>query len=125
MMYFIFGLYLSPLFSSIAMVESGNGFFSENVYQITSIYVDDLNRIYPEMRFKKKDVLNKETSRLMMYLYWKHYAYQYAKETGRAITCEVLSKMHHCGGRYWTRDDTGTVLKCEKYWSKINKMLLK
>ena len=41
----LFGVALAPLYAAIADVESDNGKTSGNVYQISPVYVADVNRI--------------------------------------------------------------------------------
>ena len=89
----IFGLYLSPLFAAMAKVESDCGATSANVYQIQDIYLDDLSRIY--MRIYPKSIKkDKAASEFAMVDYWKFYAHQYARKTGKPITYLTLAALH-------------------------------
>lgn len=123
----LFGLNLTPLYNAIANVESGRGATSENVYQIRNIYVQDVNRIYElhnGMEYHHRDVFDKDKSEMMMWLYWKHYGYLYAKETGRKPTFAVLAMMHNRGGRYW-KQGKQVQLYALQYWKKVEKELKK
>ena len=114
----IFGLYLSPLFNAIAQVESDCGATSANVYQIQDIYLDDLSRIY--MRIYPKSIKkDKAASEFAMVDYWKFYAHQYARKTGKPITYLTLAALHHEGlsGCYKIKDTI--------YYKKIFKELQK
>ena len=112
------GLYLAPLFNAIANVESDCGVTSANVYQISDIYIDDLNRIYPHI-YPKLIKFDKVASEYAMYDYWRFYAYQYARKTGKPITYLTLAALHHEGpsGCYKIKDAI--------YYKKIFKELQK
>ena len=101
----LFGLYLAPLFNAIAKVESDCGVTSKNIYQISDIYIDDLNRIYPHI-YPKLIKFDKVASEYAMYDYWRFYAYQYARKTGKPITYLTLAALHHEGpsGCYKIKD---------------------
>ena len=114
----IFGLYLSPLFAAMAKVESDCGASSANVYQIQDIYLDDLSRIY--MRIYPKSIKkDKAASEFAIVDYWKFYAHQYARKTGKPITYLTLAALHHEGpsGCYKIKDTI--------YYKKIFKELQK
>lgn len=115
----LFNLNLDPLFRAIAQVESDNGLTSPNVYQITSVYVRDMQRVYPTMKFIQMDVYDREQSKTMMFCYWKHYGYKFCVDTGSMIDYEVLAKMHHLGGRYFKKRDKETIEQGEIYWRKV------
>lgn len=121
----LFGLKLAPLYKAIAMVESKRGFTSRNVYQIRSIYVEDVNRLYDlkgRMAYHARDVYDIDKSEMMMWLYWKHYAYEYARETKQPVTFEILAKMHNRGGLYW-KQGKQTQMYADKYWAKVKREL--
>ena len=101
----LFGLYLAPLFNAIANVESDCGVTSANVYQIKDIYIEDLNRIYT-YHYPKSIKFDKVASEYAMYDYWRFYAYQYARKTGKPITYLTLAALHHEGpsGCYKIKD---------------------
>lgn len=114
----LFGLYLAPLFNAIANVESDCGVTSANVYQIKDIYIEDLNRIYT-YHYPKSIKFDKVASEYAMYDYWRFYAYQYARKTGKPITYLTLAAIHHEGpsGCYKIKDTI--------YYKKIFKELQK
>ena len=114
----LFGLYLAPLFNAIANVESDCGVTSANVYQIKDIYIEDLNRIYT-YHYPKSIKFDKVASEYAMYDYWRFYAYQYARKTGKPITYLTLAALHHEGpsGCYKIKDTM--------YYKKIFKELQK
>lgn len=123
----LFGLRLAPLYKAIAQVESERGFTSPNIYQIRNIYVQDVNRIYDlknGMEYHSRDVYDQDKSEMMMYLYWKKYAYDYARETKQPVTFEILAKMHNRGGRYW-KQGKQTQVFADKYWQKVSMELHK
>ena len=114
----LFGLYLAPLFNAIANVESDCGVTSKNIYQISDIYIDDLNRIYPHI-YPKRCKYDKYASQCMMFDYWRFYAYDYARKTKKPITYEVLARIHNGGPNGMFRATT------LPYWHKVKKELKK
>ena len=114
----LFGLYLAPLFNAIANVESDCGVTSKNVYQISDIYIDDLNRIYPHI-YPKRCKYDKYASQCMMFDYWRFYAYDYARKTKKPITYEVLARIHNGG------PDGMFKVTTIPYWHKVKKELKK
>lgn len=114
----LFGLYLSPLFSAMAKVESDCGASSANVYQIQDIYLDDLSRIY--MRIYPKSIkTDKAASEFAMVDYWKFYAHAWARKNLRKqITYEVLARIHNGGPNGMSKDSTLA------YWCKVRKYLM-
>lgn len=118
----LFGLNLIPLFNAIATVESNRGATSENVYQIRRIYVRDVNRIYGlrgDMAYNYGDVNDKAMSEMMMFLYWKHYAYATARNTGRRIDYELLARLHNGGPSLALTHAT------DGYWNRVKAQLRK
>lgn len=109
----LFGLVLAPLYSAIAMVETQNGVYDSNVYQITHEYVLDLRRLYPLLDFRYGETGSRHKSEMMMYLYWKHYGHAYSRKTGRPVTYEVLARIHNGGPNGWRNPAT------DKYWTKV------
>ena len=99
-------------------MESDCGVTSKNIYQISDIYIDDLNRIYPHI-YPKLIKFDKVASEYAMYDYWRFYAYQYARKTGKPITYLTLAALHHEGpsGCYKIKDAI--------YYKKIFKELQK
>ena len=114
----LFGLYLAPLFNAIAKVESDCGVTSKNIYQISDIYIDDLNRIYPHI-YPKRCKYDKYASQCMMFDYWRFYAYDYARKTGKPITYEVLARIHNGGPNGMFKATT------LPHWHKVEKELKK
>ena len=114
----LFGLYLTPLFNAIAKVESDCGVTSKNIYQISDIYIDDLNRIYPHI-YPKRCKYDKYASQCMMFDYWRFYAYDYARKTGKPITYEVLARIHNGGPNGVFKATT------LPHWHKVEKELKK
>ena len=114
----LFGLYLAPLFNAIANVESDCGVTSKNIYQISDIYIDDLNRIYPHI-YQKRCKYDKHSSQCRMFYYWRFYAYDYARKTKKPITYEVLARIHNGGPNGMFRATT------LPYWHKVEKELKK
>ena len=114
----LFGLYLAPLFNAIANVESDCGVTSKNIYQISDIYIDDLNRIYPYI-YPKRCKYDKYASQCMMFDYWRFYAYDYARKTKCPITYEVLARIHNGGPDGMFKATT------IPYWHKVKKELKK
>ena len=114
----LFGLYLAPLFNAIANVESDCGVTSKNIYQISDIYIDDLNRIYPHI-YPKRCKYDKYASQCMMFDYWRFYAYDYARKTGKPITYEVLARIHNGGPNGVFKATT------LPHWHKVEKELKK
>ena len=114
----LFGLYLAPLFNAIANVESDCGVTSKNIYQISDVYIDDLNRIYPHI-YPKRCKYDKYASQCMMFDYWRFYAYDYARKTKKPITYEVLARIHNGGPDGMFKATT------IPYWHKVKKELKK
>jgi hypothetical protein len=107
---------LSILLRAIAIVESDNGITSDNVYQITPIYVQDVNRI-AGTSFTMSDALDRSASEEMMLTYWEHYGKRYERLTGKKVTMEVLARIHNGGLNGYKKSAT------DKYWCKIKKAL--
>lgn len=115
----LFGLYLTPLFNALALVESNNGTTSKNVYQIQDVYLEDLNRIY-NCHYSHTVKTDKFASEAAMYDYWRFYAYQWArKNRHRSITYEVLARIHNGG------PDGMTKAKTAHYWLKVRPLLIR
>ncbi len=108
----LFGLRLSTLLAAIAEVETNSGATSPNVYQIRSVYVDDVNRIY-KANYSHFSVLDPAKSIELMVKYWMYYGEIYRRETGLAPTYEVLARIHNGGPDGWRKRAT------KKYWEKV------
>jgi hypothetical protein len=98
-----FNLNLSPLFDAIAQVESGNGRYGKNVYQLQDIYIDDVNRILGRKEFKYEDKFDVGKSREMMVIYWGRYGSIYESKTGNAVSYSVLARIHYGGPDGWKK----------------------
>lgn len=120
----LFGIALAPLYAAIAQVESENGRTSDNVYQISLAYLNDVNRIIAEKYkvdgmsihpayFYPNEVESRSASELMMRVYWEHYGYRYYMETRNLPTTEVLARIHNGGPNGWKRPTT------LRYWHKV------
>ena len=119
----IFGIAIAQLFAGIAQVESECGMTSTNTYQLTTRYVDDVNRIQKlkptggtagcEM-FQYSDVYNRDSAERMMLVYWTYYGDRYRRITGKQPTAEVLARIHNGGPSGWKRHAT------DGYWRKVS-----
>ena len=119
----LFGLNLDPLFLALAEVESTSGTRSANVYQITDVYIKDVNRITSRntatnsLSFQIRDKYSKYKSQDMMLVYWKYYGSIYRDKTGKTPTFEVLSRIHNGGPVGYDRPST------TNYWNKVRRAL--
>ena len=108
---------VNDLFRAIAMVESGGdnskiGKAGEaGQYQLTRIYVDDVNRIIRCPAYLYVHRLCPCFSKKMMLVYWGHYAT--VERLGRVATLEDLARIHNGGPNGWRKKCT------EKYWKKV------
>lgn len=98
-----FNLNVIPLLNAIAQVESGNGKFSKNIYQISDIYIDDVNRILGRKEFTYDDKYDVEKSVEMMVIYWGRYGSIYESKTGNAVSYSVLARIHNGGPDGWKK----------------------
>lgn len=101
-----FNLNLSPLFEAISKVESGNGKYGKNVYQLQDIYIDDVNRILGRNEFKYEDKFDVCKSREMMAIYWGRYGAIYESKTGNSVSYPVLARIHNGGPDGWKKYST-------------------
>lgn len=108
------------LMNAIAVVESGNDCSAIGdsgkalgAYQIHSILVDDVNRIYGTS-FKHKDAFDEDYSKIMFYLYSKHYANHISVTEGRPATLEDIARMWNGGPDGYRKSITLW------YWEKVN-----
>lgn len=113
----LFGVALAPLFAALAQVESGNGKTSQNIYQITERFVDDVNRISTEEKFVYSDRYDRKRSERMMEIYWVYYATRYIDATGRDPTWETLARIHNGGPDGWKKYAT------KRYWRRVKELL--
>lgn len=91
---------------------------SKNIYQISDVYIDDLNLIYTHI-YPKRCKYDKYASQCMMFDYWRFYAYDYARKTKKPITYEVLARIHNGGPDGMFKATT------IPYWHKVKKELKK
>ena len=79
--------------------------------------IDAVSQI--KLRHPKSIKFDKVASECAMYDYWRFYAYQYARKTGKPITYLTLAALHHKGpsGCYKIKDTI--------YYKKIFKELQK
>lgn len=115
------------LFYAIAMVESNHdntkvGQDGEiGMYQITRTYVHDVNRITMiggvpvSFDFKLHDRTNLDLCRVMMSMYWQHYAT--FERLGHKPTFEDKARIHNGGPDGWKKAST------LKYWHKVKTVL--
>ena len=113
----LLGVALAPLFAALAQVESNNGKTSQNIYQITERFVDDVNRISTEEKFVYSDRYDRKRSERMMEIYLTHYCIKYTNETGRLPTWETMARIHNGGPRGWSKYAT------KKYWRRVKRLL--
>lgn len=98
-----FNLTLNPLFDAIAQIETGNGRYGNNVYQLRDIYIDDVNRILGRKEYKYEDKFDVGKSREMMVIYWNRYGSIYESKTGNAVSYSVLARIHNGGPDGWKK----------------------
>jgi len=106
------------LLVAIRVVESTDGLDLKakgNDYQITSVCVQDVNRIYRTNYKWPEDVRDRETAENIILLYLTYYGMQYQKDYGRVPTAKVLAKIYHLGYEGFQRGGK----RGEKYWGKI------
>lgn len=113
----LFGVALAPLFAALAQVESGNGKTSQNIYQITERFVDDVNRISTDEKFVYSDRYDRKRSERMMEIYWVYYVARYIDATGRDPTWETLARIHNGGPDGWKKYAT------KLYWRRVKELL--
>ena len=114
----LFGLALAPLYLAIAQVESQCGKTSDNVYQISDIYIRDVNRIMPGLHFSTGAKFIRESSECAMRVYWNHWGKHYQEKTGKPVTYEVLARIHNGGPLGWKKPETLA------YWNKVRDELV-
>ena len=124
MMTTIFGIALAPLFAAMAQVESDDGRTSNNIYQISDVYIDDVNRITEissitvrqhgcRLPYSINDKFDRAASEAMMATYWLYYGTRYMTLTGERPTVEVFARIHNGGPDGWKKPST------IKYWHKV------
>lgn len=103
------------LLDAIAQVESDRGATSANVYQLRRIYVRDVNRVTGWSIRYKDAVSDSSVAQKCILAYWKHYAMEYERETGRKATAETLARMHNGGPDGWRKTAT------RRYWKRVSR----
>ena len=114
----LFGLALAPLYLAIAQVESQCGKTSDNIYQISDIYIRDVNRIIANeqlrcLHFSTGAKFTRNASECLMQIYWNHWGRHYQEKTGMPVSCEVLARIHNGGPLGWKKPET------LEYWKKV------
>jgi len=99
-------------YEALASVESGgnpsavgDGGRSVGLYQISKIYVDDVNRI-AGTRYTHDDRFDPVKSRKMVGIYLAHYGRRYTRMTGHPTTLDVLAAIHNGGPDGWRKSST-------------------
>ena len=117
----LFGLALAPLYLAIAQVESQCGKTSDNIYQISDIYIRDVNRIVAgrgaTVHFSTGAKFMRDASENLMQIYWKHWGVHYQEKTGMPVSYEVLARIHNGGPIGWKKPET------LDYWKKVQKAM--
>ena len=105
---------LDALYGAVGKAESDNGLTSRNHYQLTERYVRDVERItgLPVQHSVYEDKSRQEAAMLD---YWNHYGERYEAASGRAVSAEVLAKMH----RVWYRGLKSKPKTARDYWLKV------
>ena len=118
----LFGLALAPLYLAIAQVESRCGRTSDNIYQITDVYIRDVNRIVAGRgatgHFSTGAKFMRDASENLMRIYWEHWGRHYQEKTGMPVSYEVLARIHNGGPLGWKKPETLA------YWNKVRDELV-
>lgn len=105
---------LDALYGAVGKAESDNGRTSRNHYQFTERYVRDVERITGKA-VSRTVYGDKSKQEAAMLDYWNHYGERYEAASGRAISAEVLAKMHRVGYRGLKSKQT----VAREYWHKV------
>jgi len=104
--------YAVDFYAVLATVESGgdpsaigDGGRSVGLYQISKLYVDDVNRIAGTC-YIYDDRFDQVKSRKMVEIYLTHYGRRYTRLTGCAVTFDVLAAIHNGGPDGWRKHST-------------------
>ena len=89
---------LDALYGAVGKAESDSGRTSRNHYQLTPRYVRDVERITGKAA-SRTVYGDKAKQEAAMLEYWNHYGERYEAASGRAISAEVLAKIHRVGYR--------------------------
>ena len=119
----------SAILFVIAMVESGgnptppdgvNG-MEFGMYQITSAYVEDVNRIYGTT-YSHEDARDRKTAELIVVRYLRYWANRYEINTGKRAAAEDYFRLHNGGCHFWKKKHKtdGYVEKCFKIIDKYD-----
>ena len=113
----LFGLALAPLFAAIAQVETCNGTTSTNVYQLSDLFIMDVNDICGKQVFIYTDKYDRERSEQMMVIYWSHFGKRYQRKTGNEPTYAVLARIYNGGPDGWRKYAT------KRYWRQVQEKM--
>ena len=105
------------LLRAVAQVESDNGKTSHNVYQLTPVWVADINRITDCEYTLAELVEDRGLAESLIIRYWKYYGARYEAREGVQADYEVLSRIHNGGPN--GMDKSATL----PYWNKVKKYL--
>ncbi len=90
------------------------------LYQLSEIYIDDVNRILgPSLAYGKdvysyKGAFNPTYSKTMVKCYLKYYLDKFAKDKPESMSSfEMAARIHNDGPNGWKKDST------KPYWEKI------
>lgn len=109
------GVDYDRLLDAIAKVESDRGATSANVYQLRRIYIRDVNRIKGWSVRYADAIRDPELAKRCIRAYWRHYARDYERRTGRKATAETLARMHNGGPDGWSKAATA------RYWRRVSR----
>jgi len=106
------------LLTAIRAVESCDGLDAKangNDYQVSSVCVADVNRLYGTRYRWPDDVRDRATAENIIVLYLGYYGVRYFEDYRRIPSAEALAKIYHCGYTGFKRGDR----RGEDYWRKI------
>ena len=102
--------------SNRASVKPGDKGKSHGIYQIKSIYLADVNKVY-KTNFMLSDRSDPGKAHRIVILYLTYWGRAYTRRTGKPVTYEVLARIHNGGPNGWRKQAT------IKYWHKVRKYL--
>ncbi len=88
------------------------------LYQITPIFVDDINRLIGKEKFTLDDRYSALASETMIFIYLNHYAR--AQRLGHEATNQDLAALHCAGPDGDLQKDE---LKVKEHWEKVKAVL--
>jgi len=106
------------LLTAIRAVESCDGLdrrANGNDYQVTSVCLADVNRLYGTRYRWPQDVRDSETAEDIIILYLGYYGVRYFDDYHKIPSQEVLAKIYNCGYAGFKRGDR----RGEDYWRRI------